>query len=155
MHASEVCHKVMNDAFSWMHKLRLNTVKVNVLAAIHEKRSSVTGIGRAIESKAKEKHCIKRADRLLSNPNLYAEHRNVYHTITQLVIGSIRRPLILIDCSDLDGKKDHFLICASLALEGRSIILCPRAPSLALQFTLYEEVHTLKTKEKPKTHRFF
>ncbi|MFV1985208.1 MAG: transposase, partial [Thiohalomonadales bacterium] len=41
-------------------------------------------------------------------------HRNVYHTITQLVIGSIRRSIIL-----------------------------------------YEEVHTLKTKEKPKTHRIF
>jgi len=132
----------MNDAFPWMHNLRLNTVKVNVLAAIHEKRSSVTGLGRAIESHAKEKHCIKRADRLLSNPNLYAEHRNVYHTIIQLVIGSIRRPLILIDWSDLDGKKEHFLLCASLALEGRSIIL-------------YEEVHTVETKEKPKTHRHF
>jgi len=142
MHATKVCHKIMDDAFPWMHNLRLNSVKVNVLAAIHEKRSSVTGIGRAIESSAKEKHCIKRSDRLLSNPNLFSEHRNVYHTITQLVIGSIRRPLILIDWSDLDGKKEHFLLCASLALEGRSIIL-------------YEEVHTIKTKEKPKSHRIF
>lgn len=142
MHATKVCHKVMNDAFSWMHKVRLHSVKANVLASIHEKRSSVTDLGRAIESQAKEKHCIKRADRLLSNPNLYSEHRHVYHTITQLAIGSIRRPVILIDWSDLDGKKAHFLLCASLALEGRSIIL-------------YEEVHTLATKEKPKTHRVF
>jgi len=132
----------MNDAFPWMHKLRLSSVKVNVLAAINEKRSSVTGLGRAIESEASEKHCIKRADRLLSNSNLYGEHRKVYHTMTQIVIGAIRRPLILIDWSDCDDKKAHFILCASLALEGRSIIL-------------YEEIHTIETKEKPKTHRTF
>lgn len=50
MHATKVCHKIMDDAFSWMHKIRLNSVKANVLAAIHEKRSSVTDLGRAIES---------------------------------------------------------------------------------------------------------
>jgi len=75
MHSTKVCHKIMNDAFSWMHKLRLNLVKANVLAAIHEKRRSVTDLGRVIESHANEKQGIKRADRLLSNPNLYnAKH---------------------------------------------------------------------------------
>ncbi len=78
----------MNDAFSWMHTSVLNTVKITVLAAIHEKRSSVTGLGRAIESEAKEKYCIKRTDRLLSNSNLYTDHRNVYHTITLLVMST-------------------------------------------------------------------
>ncbi len=142
MHADKVCHKIMNDALNWMHTARLKSLKANIIASISEKRSTVTGLGRAIASDAKEKHCIKRADRLLSNFNLYAEHISVYQTMTELAVGSIQRPVILIDWSDLDGKKDHFLICASLALEGRSIIL-------------YEEVHTLKTKEKPKTHRIF
>jgi len=142
MHASKVCHKIMNDAFPWMHELRLNSVKASVIAAIHDKRSTVTGIGRAIESEAKEKHCIKRADRLLSNIHLYDEHRSVYQTMTNRLIGSIKRPIILVDWSDLDERKGHFLICASLALEGRSIIL-------------YEEVHTIKTREKPKSHRVF
>jgi len=142
MHATQVCHKIMDDALNWMHDLRLNSLKANILAAIHEKRSTVTGLGRAIESNAKEKHCIKRADRLLSNIHLYAENRSVYRTMTKLAIGSNRRPIILVDWSDLDERKEHFLICASLALEGRSIIL-------------YEEVHTIKTKEKPKSHHDF
>jgi hypothetical protein len=142
MHATQVCHKVMNDAFCWMHDLRLKSLNANILSAVHEKRSTVTGLGRGIKSKAKEKHCIKRADRLLSNMHLYAEHRSVYQTVTKIVVGSIRRPVILVDWSDLDEKKEHFLLCASLALEGRSIIL-------------YEETHTLKTKEKPKSHHVF
>jgi len=142
MHATKVCHKVINDALNWMHDLRLKSLNASILGSIHEKRSTVTGIGRAIESEAMEKHCIKRADRLLSNMHLYNEHRSVYHTMTQIIIGSIKRPIILVDWSDLDEKKGLFLICASLALEGRSIIL-------------YEEVHTLKTKEKPKTHQVF
>jgi len=142
MHAKQVCHKVMNDAFPWMHDLRLKSLKANILAAIHEKRSTVTGLGRAIDSRAKEKHCIKRADRLLSNIHLYAEHRSVYHTITEILVGSMRRPVILIDWSDLDDSKTHYLLCAAIALEGRAL-------------TLYEEVHTIKTKEKPSTHRTF
>jgi len=139
MHATQVCHKVINDALSWMHKLRLKSLNASILAAIHEKRSTVTGIGRAIESPAKEKHCIKRADRLLSNIHLYDDYRHVYHSTTQVIVGSLKRPVILVDWSDLDENKTHFLFCASIALEGRSLIL-------------YEEVHTTETKEKPMTH---
>jgi len=142
MHATQVCHKLMNDSLCWMHDLRRDSLNASILAAIHEKRSSVTGLGRAIKSEAKEKHCIKRADRLLSNVHLYAEHRNIYHTITQVLVGSIRRPVILLDWSDLDDRHEHYLICAAIALEGRSL-------------TLYEEVHTVETKEKPETHRVF
>jgi hypothetical protein len=103
---------------------------------------SVTGLGRAIDSQAKEKHCIKRADRLLSNRNLYSEHRDIYQTITHLIVGAMRRPVILIDWSDMDECKHHFLLRAVIALQGRSL-------------TLYEEVHTVATKEKPKTHKAF
>ena len=102
----------------------------------------MTGIGRAIQSNAKEKHCIKRSDRLLSNHHLWAEREDIYHTLSMLMVGNIKRPIILVDWSDLDPHKRHFLIRAAVALEGRS-------------HTLYEEVHTIKTKEKPATHKSF
>ncbi|MFT5416549.1 MAG: hypothetical protein ACI915_002876, partial [Gammaproteobacteria bacterium] len=54
--------------------------------------------------------------------------------------GGITRPIILIDWSDLDASKRHFLLRATLAMNGRYL-------------TLYEEVHEVSTKEKPKTHR--
>jgi hypothetical protein len=142
MHAKKVLHKFLEKTCSWMHAARRNVLQVTVLAAIDERRLSVTGLGRAIDSDAKEKNCIKRADRLIGNENLHAQFREVYSSFTNLIIGSVKRPVILIDWSDLDPKKKHFLIRASVAVDGRSL-------------SLYEEVHELSTKEKPETHRAF
>lgn len=142
MHARKVSHKILSNTLSWMHKTRLAALEECVLSAIESKRLSVTGIGRALNSTAKEKHCIKRADRLLSNHHLSAEREDIYHTMTVLMVGAIRRPVILVDWSDLDTHKTNFLIRAAVAIEGRS-------------HTLYEEVHTIKSKEKPATHRAF
>ena len=54
----------------------------------------------------------------------------------------LRHPVIHIDWSAMDDRKDHFLLQASLAAEGCSL-------------TLYEEIYPLKTKEKPHVHRAF
>jgi len=103
---------------------------------------SVTGMGRGIDSKAYEKHNIKRADRLCSNPHLLIESDYIYTAICYLFGRISSCPIILVDWSDLDEHKGHFLLRASLAFDGRSV-------------TLYQEVHTLKTKEKPYTHKHF
>ena len=47
--------------------------------------------------------------------------------------------MIIVDWSDMDESKRHFLLRASVPMEGRSL-------------TLYEGVHTVKSKEKPKVH---
>jgi len=142
MHAQKVSHKILNNACPWMHAARRIALAVTVLAAIDERRLSVTGLGRAIDSDAKEKHCIKRADRLIGNEHLYSEYQEVYHSFAQMVIGTVRRPVILVDWSDLDPYKNHFLLRASVAVDGHSL-------------SLYEEVHDLDTKEKPATHKSF
>ena len=67
---------------------------------------------------------------------------DIYSNLTQGLIGTKQRPVIIVDWSDMDECKRHFLLRASVPLYGRSL-------------TLYEEVHTAKTKEKPKTHRQF
>lgn len=112
------------------------------MAALSGTRLTVTDLGRSIDSLAKQKHCIKRADRLLSNTHCHAERKTRYAELVQRLIGSRKRPIIIVDWSDRDDCKRHFLLRASLAVEGRA-------------FTLYEEVHTVKTKEKPKTHLEF
>jgi hypothetical protein len=142
MHAKKVSHKILSNSLPWVHKTRLTALEACLLAAIDSRRLSVTDIGRSIRSEAKEKHCIKRADRLLSNAHLYREREEIYHTMTRLILGTIQRPVILVDWSDLDPSKRNFLLRAAVALEGRS-------------HTLYEEVHTVKTKEKPATHKSF
>lgn len=104
--------------------------------------ATVTAIGRGIKSETSDKHSIKRADRLCSNGHLFSELDGIYTSLCTLFINCSSRPVILVDWSDLDKCKRHFLISASLAFDGRSI-------------TLYEEVHDLSTKEKPATHTQF
>ena len=122
--------------------MRRTALFVNVMAALHGEVLTVTHLGRSIRSDAKEKHCIKRADRLLSNRRLQRERQDIHASLTQLLIGMKQRPVIIIDWSDMDECKRHFLLRASAPVEGRSL-------------SLYEEVHTVKSKEKPKTHQQF
>ncbi|WP_217909064.1 IS4 family transposase [Marinomonas primoryensis] len=124
-----------------MHKTRRKALSACVLSLAQGNLCTVTNIGRGIQSKAYEKHRIKRSDRLLSNPNLHREALSIYAYICRLFVIQTR-PIISVDWSDLDARGQHFLIRASMAFEGRSI-------------TLYEEVHDKLTKEKPKTHRQF
>lgn len=62
--------------------------------------------------------------------------------MTQQLIGLQRRPIILVDWSDLDTRKQHFLLRASMAVEGRSL-------------TLLEQVYPIYEKEKPAIHKQF
>ena len=142
MQAKQVLHQLLHKTCPEMHKKRRTALAVNVMAALHGEVLTVTHLGRSITSEAKEKHCIKRADRLLSNRRLQGERVGIYSEITQQLVGSKHRPVIIVDWSDMDECKRHFLLRASVPIEGRSL-------------TLYEEVHTLKSKEKPAVHQRF
>lgn len=142
MQAKQVLHKLLENTCGEMHTMRRNALAVNVMAALQGQSLTVTHLGRAIRSDAKEKHCIKRADRLLSNRRLHGERLGLYSAITNRLIGSRERPVIVVDWSDMDECRRHFVLRASVPVQGRSL-------------TLYEEVHTVHTKEKPKTHLNF
>jgi Transposase DDE domain len=142
MQAGQVLHRLLRRVCGGMHKMRRTALFVNVMAALHGEVLTVTHLGRSIKSEAKEKHCIKRADRLLSNRRLQGERAGIYTQLTKQLIGSKQRPVIIVDWSDMDESKRHFLLQASVPIEGRSL-------------TLYEEVHTVKSKEKPKVHEQF
>ncbi len=58
-----------------MHAARRNVLSVAVLATRESRWLFVTGLGRAFDSEAEEKHCIMRADRLIGNTHLYREFR--------------------------------------------------------------------------------
>ena len=86
MQASQVLHKLLQKVCSEMHKRRRTALFVNVMAALHGEVLTVTHLGRAIRSEAKEKHCIKRADRLLSNRRLQGERVEIYSALSQQLI---------------------------------------------------------------------
>lgn len=142
MQVKQVLHKIMINTCSNMHKTRSNALEVNVLAALTGQRLTVTDLGRSIKSDTSHKHGIKRADRLLSNAHLHHESIRIYQSLSRQIIGTQKHPVVLVDWSDMDEYKQHFLVRAALVADGRSM-------------TVYEEVHTLKSKEKFTTHKQF
>ena len=142
MNAHTILNKMLSAVTPNMHKTRRTAVSACVFSLMRGASATVTGIGRGIAGRALEKHNIKRADRLCSNSHLLSELPGVYGAISRYVVGQNAQPVILVDWSDLDEYKRHFLLRASLVFKGRAI-------------TLYQEVHTVKTKEKPATHQAF
>ena len=67
MQAREVLHKLLIQTCGEMHAVRREALETVVWAGLTSQRMTVTGLGRAIGGAAREKHNIKRADRLLSN----------------------------------------------------------------------------------------
>ncbi len=63
------------------HKTRRQSLFSAIESSMNGGALSITGLGRDIESKAKEKHKIKRVDRLCSNPHL---HRDIQFTYTRM-----------------------------------------------------------------------
>ena len=142
MNALSIVNNVISLVSYKMHKARRDVVTACVKSLLNGSAATVTSIGRGISTKAFEKHRIKRADRLLSNPHLLSETPFIYASICQLFCSSTSRPVISIDWSDLDDRKAHFLLRAAISLKGRPV-------------TLYQEVHCNKTKEKPASHKAF
>lgn len=141
MNARTILTNIVSVVSYKMHKIRREALIACVRSIIEGSGASVTRIGRGISSKAFEKHRIKRADRLLSNPNLQREAPSLYAAICYLFCIS-KRPVVAVDWSDLDDHKGHFLLRATMTVRGRPL-------------TLYQEVHSNKTKEKPATHKAF
>jgi len=105
-----------------MHKARFLAVGAAVQSLMQNCQCTVTAIGRNFDSETSEKHGIKRADRLLRNEALQAEAPLIYAAMTRLLRQG-QKPLILVDWSNADTEKRHFILRASLALEGRPLTL--------------------------------
>merc|ERR1712023_388484 len=75
--------KVVSLVSYKMHKTRRDAVTACVKSLLNGSAATVTSIGRGISTKAFEKHRIKRADRLLSNPHLLSETPLIYASICQ------------------------------------------------------------------------
>ncbi|NQZ09406.1 MAG: hypothetical protein HRT35_19805 [Algicola sp.] len=125
-----------------IHKGRQKSFAAAVCSTLVRNELTVTAVGRGIDGDAEPKAKIKRFDRLCSNPNLAREKNSIYATICTQWIPANARPVILVDWSDLDDHKNAFLISATQSYDGRPI-------------TLYQEVHSIETKETRQSHNNF
>ncbi|ABM24867.1 transposase, IS4 family protein [Alishewanella agri BL06] len=110
-------------------------------ALTKDARCTVTAIGRAMPGSS-DKVSIKRADRLLSNANLQRELPLIYSAMTKSVVSSKSQPLILIDWSNADTVKRHFILRASMSADGRAL-------------TLLQKVAAAEDYTCPHVHRTF
>ena len=129
MQAGKLCHRWLSDVLSGIHAKSVFALSAVLEGAFFGGKLSVTGLGRAIRSNARMKHNIKRADRLCSNHHLQSEREEIYKRVSRQIIGTNQQPIILVDWSDIDARRECFLLRASVAISGRSL-------------TLYEEVHS-------------
>lgn len=125
MHVERFLHKLLPSV---MHKKRLITLTALVLAALKNKKLSLSELARGVDLPIQERSAIRRADRFLGNRNLHQERKKIHQVIIEQAIGSTKQPDIIVDWSNIPNTTHHTLR-AALAAHGRAI-------------TLYEEVHT-------------
>ena len=142
MQVQSIVQQLLEVVCPSMHRVRRASLVASVLGALRGRRLTVTAIGRALPGGTSQKHAIKRADRLLSNRHLHGQRVKHYQGLCRPLIGARTRPVLLVDWSDLDARKRHYLLRASVAVNGRSA-------------TVYEEVHRLASKDKRRTHQAF
>src|SRR3990167_3583796 len=129
MHKTELLHNLFSKTLSFIHAKRLTALLDAVLALMIGKELSLTFLGRNLQSRTKERHCIRKIDRLLSNKHLHKESKCCYQVICMMLINNkIPRPIISVDWACTNKKKDWHILRASINIQGRG-------------FVLYQEIH--------------
>lgn len=128
MQVVRLLHRLSRKCLGGIHSRRREAVWVGVSALLRGKQLWLTALGRSVGGRVKEKHSIKRVDRLLGNRFLKVERAGWYGWIAGVVLGGCRRPVILVDWSDLDGERRMYVLRAAVAVGGRAL-------------PIYEEVH--------------
>jgi hypothetical protein len=133
---------LIRNACQSIHKRRLDCLQAATEALFEGKKLSLVALGRRLKSEAKTKHCIKRMDRLLGNIKINSERILIYKFIANILIGTKKNPVILIDWSGLTKCGKYLMIRAAVPLGGRAI-------------TIYEEVHPEKDYDNRRVNTKF
>ena len=142
MRIEKVLHTNLLDPVPGLHAKRAGALTAMVSSLVHGAFLTVTSLGRRLQSPAKTKHNIKRADRTLSNKALQRDRLSIYRTLCARLCGHLKHPVILVDWSDIAEQERLLVIRAALVVDGRAL-------------PLYEEVYALKHYSKPRIHREF
>lgn len=137
MHAKTFLHKLLDSV---IHQSRIQLLICVVNAVVEIKQLKLTALGRALKG-IQERSGIRKIDRLLGNVFFQQKNREIYQALTRLVVGSRKRPWVIVDWTKLPNVNEYALR-AALVAEGRAI-------------TLYEEVHPKKKEGNAKVHQLF
>ena len=141
MHAQKIIQDFLATECQSMHAKRRHCLALMIEAARR------TGLGlvkmsKALDSKIRLRHRIKRCDRLLGNRHLEYERLDVYRALARRVIQQRTHVGIIVDWSDLLTDISQHVLRAAVVVKGRA-------------FVIYEEVHPTKKYGAASVHRNF
>lgn len=129
MRVTRMVRQVCGSCRPVVHAKRFETVVAVVEGVIRAGRLTPAAIGRGVWSRTSPKHGIKRVDRLLKNPRLYAEQRTFFRAIAAKVLRGCKRPTVVVDWTQVLGT--HRALVAAVPIGGRAL-------------PIYSEVHPEK-----------
>lgn len=141
MRVEQLLHSQLKKSVS-MHSKRLDSLMCAVNAGMKDRCVTVTGLGRRLQMNIKVKNKIKKIDRLVGNHHLHNETPAIYSSMANLVLGSKKRPIIIIDWSPLGLGTEYQLLRATIPAGGRAL-------------TLYESSHLESQLTNRKVHQEF
>lgn len=142
MHSHVLLHKLLVKALPSVHKKRIGAVTNAVEALMVGKKLTLTLLGRNMQGAGKERHHVRKMDRLLGNPLLHEDLPLIYEAKARLLLSSMPSALILVDWSATDKRKDFHILRASMSIQGRSEVI-------------YQEVHEDCCLNNHKIHKAF
>lgn len=125
-----------------MHAKRSSALCDAVHALLIGKRLSLSYLARNLQTKTKERYCIRKMDRLLGNKHLHSELKSCYNAHCIMLVNKISNPVISIDWAATDKRKSWHILRATLNIERRG-------------YVLYQEVHPQeKSNSRQVQHAF-
>lgn len=122
MRASQVLQKCLPDSLSDMHALRERALLRAVEALLVGRRLTLMDVVRAWPGALRIRAPLKAFDRLLGNRHLHAERAAIDRDMARWLLRG-RRPVIVIDWSDLKPDKSWCLLRAAVPVGGRTLTL--------------------------------
>ena len=123
MHFAGLLHKVFEPASTRIDK-RIHRTLIETAHTLSECRHlSIAGLGRCLQTGTAVKHAIKRIDRLFGNARLHHKREHYYQTMVRLLVGTHRRPVILVDWSGLTRCGEYHFLRACIPVGGRALVI--------------------------------
>jgi hypothetical protein len=141
MHASSVLQKCLSDVLTRMHAMRVQVLLGAVQALLASRRLVLMELARAWPGAEKVRAPLKRLDRLLSNPHLQGEMKELYAAMARWLVRSTE-PVIVVDWSALKQDESLHVLRAGLVLQGRTV-------------TVFEQIYPQGELGSPRAHRRF
>jgi len=125
MKATKLLHKNLSRACPEIHNIRLAALMAAVTSTIKGQQLTATGLGRNLKSYSNTdtKHDIKPMDRIIGNPHLHAERKDIYRYLLKSLIGQQKHPILIADWSPIPGQRIFQLHRISIPMGGRTLMV--------------------------------